>query len=632
MCGITGILAFNEIGRFSMINLARATETLALRGPDHQNTYLEERFGLGHRRLSILDLRPEAHQPMRDPSGRYVIAFNGEIYNWKALRQELEAKGVTFTTECDTEVLLHLLIHEGKAGLQRLNGFFAFAFYDTQTKYLLLARDRVGIKPLYYYTDEDKVLFASELKSILAYGVERELDTTALYSYLQLNYTPAPLSMIKGVHKLKPGHLLEVRGREVNIAPWYEIPFSAHGNDQRSYADQQKALTTLLEDSVQKRLVADVPVGSFLSGGIDSSVIAALATRHTEKLHTFSIGYADEPYFDETRYARLVADKLGTEHTVFSVTNADLYERLHSVLDYFDEPFADSSALPVYLVSQLTRQHATVALSGDGADELFSGYNKHSAFWRMQHQGWKERGVTALGGLWKALPQSRQNPLGNRFRQFARFAEGAKLSPQERYWRWASLATSTEATTLLSSSILDTFSQTDFDQHRQVWLRQLQAGSVQEALHTDSTLVLPDDMLTKVDRMSMANSLEVRVPFLDHRVVEFAMHLPEDRKITSSMRKRIVQDAFRDLLPAELYRRPKHGFEVPLLKWLRTDLKTMITNDLLSPARIEAQGIFSPKAVESLLQQLFSSNPGDAHARVWALVVFQSWYKKYFDE
>ena len=630
MCGIVGIIAFNEIGRFPMINLARATDTLDRRGPDHRATFVTERYGVGHRRLSIVDLSSDGHQPMRDPTGRYVLAYNGEIYNWRPLRQQLEAKGVQFRTQCDTELLLHLLIHEGKAALSKLNGFFAFAFFDTETQALLIGRDRMGIKPLYYAQDEDKVLFGSEMKALLAFGLERKLNKSALLHYLQLNYIPAPSTILQGIHKLAPGQVLEVEGRNVTVSDWYQVPFFPEGDLSTDYAQQQRELVELMEDSVAQRLIADVPVGSFLSGGIDSSVIAALAVRHTEKLHTFSIGYADEPYFDETRYAQLVAKKLGTEHTVFKVTNRDLYERLHAVLDYLDEPFADSSALPVYLVSELTRKHATVALSGDGADELFSGYNKHAAFHRMQHRGWKEKLVTMLGPLWSSMPQSRNNPLANRARQLARFAEGARLSPQERYWMWATFATEAQAHALLAPGFIEYTDQAAHRDQKSVILNRIREGTVQEALYTDARLVLPDDMLTKVDRMSMANSLEVRVPFLDHRVVEFAMRLPQESKINRQMRKRIVQDAFRDLLPPELYQRPKHGFEVPLLKWMQTDLKSEITQSWLAPEFVKEQGVFSPEAVQQLLKELFSTNPGDAHARVWALVVFQHWWKQYF--
>ena len=389
MCGITGIYAYNMVGRVSMINVANATSALSKRGPDFQGSWNDQQVALGHRRLSIIDPTPEGHQPMWDASQRYCIVFNGEIYNYKSLRQELLSAGVQFNSETDTEVLLNLYIKEGKAFLHKLNGFFAFAIYDTQEKSIFIARDRIGIKPLYYLTDNDRLLFASEMKSLMQYGIDKTIDFTALHTYLQLNYIPAPRTIFQSVKKLLPGQYIELANGELKIESWYTIPYAREKYTDQNYEQQQKTFADLLEQSVQKRLVADVPLGSFLSGGIDSSVIATLAKRHKEDLHTFSIGYKDEKFFDETDYAKAVAKKIGSEHTVFSLTNQDLYEHVHDILDYFDEPFADSSAIAVYILSQETKKHATVALSGDGADELFGGYNKHEAFNRII-QGGKE--------------------------------------------------------------------------------------------------------------------------------------------------------------------------------------------------------------------------------------------------
>lgn len=641
MCGITGIYAFNELGKFHMINLAAATDALASRGPDFGRSDIIERVGLGHRRLSIIDPSADGHQPMRDPSGRYTIVFNGEIYNYQSLRQRLQQQGVTFQSATDTEVLLQLYIHEGAACLEQLNGFFAFAIYDERKDLLFIARDRIGIKPLVYYHDEDKVLFASEIKSLLAYGIEKRIDYTSLQQYLQFNYVPAPHTMLQGIKKLMPGQYLKVskpREERVQFHTYYQIPFNekpTHPTQDHparlSYGQQQKRLATLLEDSVQRRLVADVPLGAFLSGGIDSSVIATLASRHVKQLNTFSVGYRDEPFFDETRYARQVADKLGTHHTVFSLTNRDLYEHLHELLDYLDEPFADSSALPVYILSKKTRQRVTVALSGDGADELFSGYTKHQAAWRTMHLGWAEQGVRALLPLWQSLPKSRNGKLTNKLRQLQRFAEGAQLTAQERYLRWATFMTGEETKNLLSEEVKERLVSTDYEARIQYLLRHVSndSESISQWLYTDTQLVLPNDMLTKVDWMSMAHGLEVRVPFLDHRVVEYAFQLPEETKINRQMKKRIVQDTFRSVLPKSLYRRPKKGFEVPLLGWFRSELKSTITQNLLEDAFIADQGIFDPSGIQRLRQQLFSSNPGDAHATVWALIVFQWWWKKY---
>ena len=365
-----------------MINLAKATESLASRGPDNHAVFNNEKVGLGHRRLSIIDTSSDAHQPMKDVTGRYRLVFNGEIYNYKSLKAQLEAKGVRFATSSDTEVLLYALIEEGAECLNKLNGFFAFAFYDERENSLLLARDRFGIKPLHIYQDEDKVLFASEVKSILAYGIERKLNYNALHTYLQLNYLPGSLSMFEGVRKLLPGHYFKIKGKEMEESAYYELKPKPIDH---SFDKSKSKFHSLLEQSVTDRLVADVPLGTFLSGGIDSSVISAIAARHVDELQTFSIGYKDEPYFDETGYANLVAEKIGSKHTVFKLTNDNLFAHLYDMLDYLDEPFADSSALAVYILSKETRKNVTVALSGDGADEIFAGYNKHAALYRMLH-------------------------------------------------------------------------------------------------------------------------------------------------------------------------------------------------------------------------------------------------------
>ncbi len=637
MCGITGIYAFNEVGKFHMINLASATEQLSQRGPDAGMTDIIGRVGLGHRRLSVIDTSAYGNQPMHDASGRYTIIFNGEIYNYREHRQALEAQGISFQSATDTEVLLYLYIKEGAACLQKLNGFFAFAVYDSEREHLFVARDRFGIKPLLYYHDEDKVIFASEMKSILAYGVEKELDYNSLYQYLQFNYIPAPHSIFKHISKLMPGHYMEVakaRDPRLQVNRYYEVPFDEDRLNPAhlSYEQQQQQLQTLLEQSVQRRLVADVPLGAFLSGGIDSSVITALASRHVDKLHTFSVGYRDEPFFDETAYAQKVASKFNTEHTVFSLTNQDLYSHLFSILDYLDEPFADSSTIPVYILSKETRKRVTVALSGDGADELFSGYNKHMAAWRTLHPGMAERTVGSMLNVWKALPKSRGNFFSNKVRQLQRFAEGTMLSPKQRYLRWATLLKPESSVRLLSTESLEKIDFEADEMRMEEITRPIsdQQESINQWLYTDMQLVLPNDMLTKVDLMSMANALEVRVPFLDHEVVKFAFQLPEDSKINGQMKKRIVQDAFRSVLPPELYRRSKQGFEVPLLGWFRSELKGRITDELLSDKFIEEQNIFDPEGIRQVKAKLFSNNPEDVHATVWALIVFQWWWKKYY--
>jgi asparagine synthase (glutamine-hydrolysing) len=628
MCGITGIYAFNQLGRLNMINLAKATEALASRGPDNQGHFHNDFVGLGHRRLSIIDTSPEANQPMTDSTGRYTIVFNGEVYNFKALRASLESKGIQFYTHSDTEVLLQLYILDGIAGIDKLNGFFAFAVYDKDEHELIIARDRFGIKPLHYFIDQDKILFGSEVKSILAYGIEKKLDTTALYTYLQLNYLPAPASMFVDMKKLLPGKYIRVKDNSCNIESYYNVeeriqPFSG------SFYDAVKQFQQLMETSVTDRLVADVPLGTFLSGGLDSTVVTAIASRNVDKLKTFSIGFKDEPFFDETNYANKAAKLLNTDHSVFKLSNNDLYAYLHDMLDYLDEPFADSSALAVYILSKETRKNVTVALSGDGADELFAGYNKHAALLKMFQGGVSSSLATGFSSVWKLMPKSRNGALANKIRQLDKFAKATKLNPQERYWMLASIADKLYASDLLAQND-DPIDFTAFEELRSSYLGSLQDKDISSNLLVDLKLVLPNDMLTKVDLMSMAHSLEVRVPFLDHRIVEFAFGLPDSMKITSNIRKRVVQEAFKGWIPPEIYNRGKKGFEVPLLKWFRTEMKSTIMDDLLEDQFIRDQGIFNPIMVKQLKKQLFSRNPGDVHAKIWALIVFQHWWKRNF--
>ncbi|MBL7847831.1 MAG: asparagine synthase (glutamine-hydrolyzing) [Cyclobacteriaceae bacterium] len=626
MCGITGVFAFNLVGKFSKINVAAATTSLAHRGPDFHDVYVDEWVCLGHRRLSIIDTREIAHQPMWDESGRWCIVYNGEIFNYRELRATLVNLGYTFRTESDTEVLLKLFIRDGASCLHQLNGFFAFCIYDKQEQSFFLARDRFGVKPLYYLHDDDKFLFGSELKAIHAYGINKNLDYDSLYTYLQLNYIPAPDTIFKHVKKLLPGHCLRVKGGHLALQSYYSIPYQPANLSTASYESAQGSFRDLLEQAVQRRLVSDVPLGAFLSGGIDSSVITALAKRHKPDLQTFSIGFRDEKYFDESRYAEIAAKHLGTNHTVFSLTNTEMSAHLHDILNSIDEPFADSSAIAVYLLSRETRKHATVALSGDGADELLGGYNKHAAFYRALHPGFAEKAVTALKPLWWLLPKSRHAPFSNTVRQLDRFARGAGLASAERYWLWAGFATQRQADRLLKPGLR---TNSVFMSRREELLNTLPVKeTLNDVLLTDMRLVLPNDMLTKVDRMSMAHAVEIRNPFLDVNVVNFLFTLPDHFKIDGRTRKKLLRDAFPGLLPAELYQRPKKGFEVPLLKWMRKDLKKIIRDELLSRQFIEEQGIFNYAEIRRLRNQLFAINPGDVHARMWGLVVFQWWWRE----
>lgn len=628
MCGLTGIYAFNEAGRFNLINLQRSIDRLEHRGPDAQGSYFDEKVGLGHRRLAVIDTSREADQPLSDHTGRYLILFNGEIYNFKLLRAELENRyQVQFRTKSDTEVLLYCYIHYRGNCLKKLNGFFSFAVYDKTEKSLFIARDRFGIKPLYYFSDNDKFLFASEMRSIMAFGIEREINRKSLSLFFQLNYIPAPYSILNGVYKLLPGHYIKLTRNEVEIRKYYEVS-ADNPAPPDSFKEQKQTLLEKLDDSVRQRLVADVPLGVFLSGGVDSSLITALASRHKEELETFSVGYPGQTFFDETPYARQVAGHFGTRHHVFNITNSDLYHHLDEILDHIDEPFADSSALPVYLLSKYTRKHVTVALSGDGADEIFAGYNKHMAFYRSIQKNLTNSILKSGHPLFRLLPRSRNNPLFNKFRQLERYARGLRFDISARYWFWASLMTPEDQERLFS---LEEYEKNELIDYR----KKLTAGlteppDMNTLLKKDLEFILPNDMLYKVDLMSMAHGLEVRVPFLDHHLVEYAFSLPVQSKIQRGMKKRILREILHDLIPGKLHKRPKHGFEVPLLNWFSNELRSTIENDLLNRNFIEDQGIFNVREVEQLKKKLFSGSPGDTHAHVWAMIVFQSWWKKHF--
>ncbi|OFZ03325.1 MAG: asparagine synthase (glutamine-hydrolyzing), partial [Bacteroidetes bacterium RIFOXYC12_FULL_35_7] len=441
MCGIAGIYSFTESGKESFSRVKTAISALSKRGPDGNGIFIKNNVALGHARLSIIDTSNAASQPFTDISGRYTIVFNGEFYNYKFFREQLKEKGYNFKSDSDTEVLLNLYIEYGISFFEKTDGDFAFAIYDSAEQSLLIARDRMGVKPLLYYQDENKFVFASEMKAIIRMEIPLELDAASMQIYFQLNYIPQPYSIFKNVHKLNQGEYIFIKGSTVNKASYYKIPYQSNSICSDSYEHAQKKVYTYLENSVLKRLMSDVPLGAFLSGGIDSSIISALASCHVKKFNTFSIGFKDEPFFDETHYAKLVADMHKTEHTVFSLSNNDLYEILFDVLEYFDEPFADSSALAVYILSQQTRKHVTVALSGDGADELFSGYNKHAAHLKAIEGGTLNSLIKAGSPLWGLFPQSRNSKTGNIFRQLQRFSEGLNMSDKDRYWRWCSLGT-----------------------------------------------------------------------------------------------------------------------------------------------------------------------------------------------
>lgn len=629
MCGIVGILDQLGIREHSIQALELASQRLEKRGPDAAGLKAFESAAFAHRRLSIIDTSESANQPFIDESERYSLVFNGEIFNYLEIKKELIGAGYHFRTNSDTEVVLIAYLHYGSNFLNKLNGFFALAIYDSLEKNCFLARDRFGIKPLIYYKSETQFIFASEMKAILAFDIPREIDQSSLFAYLQLNYVPEPHSMLQHVKKLAPGHYLKIDSKHrVQKIPFYQINYPPEQGiySQLSYGEAQEKFLDLLDQSVERRMVSDVPLGTFLSGGIDSSLITALAAQKTDKLSTFSIGFPDEPHFDETHYAQLVAKKYNTQHHVFEVRQKDLLESLYQSLDYFDEPFADSSALAVNLLSQKTSLEVKVALSGDGADELFAGYHKHHGEYLLRQQGIKQNLVKGLKPLWELLPKSRNSKIGNQIRKLHKFAEGSSLNQADRYWLWASLMNEAEVSNLL----LKKAKSSNYLSRKENLLKTISNGNdFNDVLATDVSLVLLSDMLRKVDLMSMSNGLEVRTPFLDHHLVNFAFSLPSNYKIDGNMKKKLVQDAARELLPPELYNRPKQGFEVPLLPWFKGELKEQIEKEWLHEKFIAEQNLFRSESVNELWKKANSSNPQDSAGNIWALICFNAWWKRY---
>ncbi|MDB9708526.1 asparagine synthase (glutamine-hydrolyzing) [Salibacteraceae bacterium] len=641
MCGILGLIDLNrDAGKFKQFE--PALSLLHHRGPDHQKAIIQSPIALGHTRLSIIDLDARSNQPMVDLSGRFTLAFNGEIYNYKELRNECEQLGYSFKTESDTEVLLVLFMHFGEKCLVKLNGFFAFGIYDKKEKSLFIARDRFGIKPLVYYQSETRFGFSSELKALMKFGFEKKIDKVSLFTFFKFNYIPAPSTILKNNYKLEPGHSLKITIKEDELEysknQWYSIPYDPTAEkdlNPHDYQQSQKVLKRFMRESVRRRLVADVPVGTFLSGGIDSSIITAIAKEEKDDIESFSIGFSDQPFYDESKYAVNVAKHLRVKHHVFDVKSADLIETADYVLNHLDEPFADSSALNVFMLSKHTRPHVKVALSGDGGDELFGGYNKHGAEFMLRYPQLKDHAVGKLKSVWDKLPASRSGYIGNVSRQLQKFADGYSLSARDRYWRWACILNEEQANYFIKEQMLDRDQRLSDDAHtykkrKDQLLKHIRKnGTLNEVLLSDMLLVLPNDMLYKVDSMSMAHALEVRTPFLDQHLVKHAFKLPVMFKVNHTTKKKILQDSYRDQLPHEVFSRQKKGFEVPLLEWFNGPMKTIFLDFASDRDFIQEQDLFNQDAINDLSTKLFSNKPGDAPASAWAFIVFQSWYKQH---
>jgi asparagine synthase (glutamine-hydrolysing) len=597
---------------------------LAHRGPDDRGCYAADGVVLGHRRLSIIDVA-SGHQPLRGARPTTVLVINGEIYNYRLLRAELERAGHEFKTASDSEVAAHAYDRWGDSFLERLDGMFALALWDGHRQRLILARDRMGEKPLFYCERDGLLLFASELTALLAHpAVSAALDPLALTHYLALEYVPGPRCIIAGVHKLEPGCALSCD--RTGVRRWRFWSLDPHPTTGLSYAAAVAELRQRLEAAVRARLVSDVPLGIFLSGGLDSSTIAALAAR-AGAIDTFSIGF-EEASFDESVHARAVARHIGARHHEHLVRGADMPELVPGLGALLDEPIGDASILPTYVLSRFARRHVTVALGGDGGDELFAGYPMYQAHRLTRTLGRLPRAVAApVCGLVRALPVAHRN-FTLQYRTLA-FLRGASAPAPLNHLLWMSSFSPDEQRELLTPDVLEAAAGATlaFEPALGHWAASAGAPLLARAMHMDALTYLADDILVKVDRASMAVALEVRAPFLARPVVEFAFSLPDRFRMRRLAGKRILRDAVRDLLPPAIPRRPKKGFGIPVGLWLNGPLRTLV-HDLLSAESLRAGGLFRPAAVDRLLREHHAGR-ADHRKPLWTLTVLELWRRSH---
>jgi asparagine synthase (glutamine-hydrolysing) len=624
MCGIAGF-TYQDAGMAAerMALLHQMCRVISHRGPDDQGVMLQGRVGLGMRRLSIIDLQG-GRQPISNEDGSIHVVFNGEIYNYQDLRRALEQSGHAFGTATDTESIVHAYEEYGIECVEHLRGMFAFALWDSRLDRLFLVRDRAGKKPLYYtITPRKTLVFGSEIKSLLQHPeVARTVDPEALDAYLSFGYVPDPLCIFEGIHKVPPGHYVVVKDGRATLHEYWDLRFEVVApRRQEEYVEE---LLAILDEAVRLRLIADVPVGAFLSGGIDSGTVVGVMARQLQRpVKTFSIGFHEDTH-NELQYARLVAKRFGTEHEEFIVT-PEVCQIVDQLAWHFDEPFADWSAIPTYMVSKLAREHVTVALSGDGGDELFAGYSHYLTHQRRRLYGylpWPLR-------RWGIRPFSHCLP----HRAWARnYLFNVSLDPVERHLDTVSVFTELNRRSLYSSDFRAQLPKSQpvvtatKDRLRD---RVKTGGALDELLYLDSKLYLPGDILTKVDRASMAVSLEVRAPLLDHKLIEYVSRIPASLKLRGGRTKHILKEAAHGLLPPEVVERRKQGFGLPVDRWIRQELRDRVRGTL-TDRRTRDRGYLDGRYLDVLLRE-HEEGRRDHSFRIWALFMLELWHRQFAD-
>ena len=626
MCGITGFIEKNKnapVGEREIL-LDKMCEIITHRGPDEQGTIVKDAAALGMRRLSIIDLK-SGQQPIFDCSGNLAIVFNGEIYNYRELKKDLESRGHHFKTNSDTETIVHLYEEFGADCLTHLRGMFAFAIYDFQAETLFIARDRVGKKPLFYaQTGQGNFVFGSELKTLLAHGeISREIDFAALDAYLTFGYVPEEFCIFKQVKKLAPGAFLIYRNGEIKTEKYWDFEF-AEKSAIKTEAEYIEILREKLREAVKVRLISEVPLGAFLSGGVDSSAIVGIMSQILETpVKTFSIGF-NEDSFDELKFARLAAKHFETEHHEFIVT-PDLVEIVDELVWHFDEPFADSSALPTFMVAKMAREYVTVVLSGDGGDELFAGYTRYVT---QQERGGFEK-------LPKFVRQNLLQKIGEKLPHGAKgknYLYNASLDRTNRYIDSISHFGNLKKREIYAADFsrkLNGESGKAAAIYEQIAASVASENQVERLLYLDSKTYLPSDILTKVDRMTMANSLEARVPLLDHELIEFVQTIPAEMKLKGIETKYIFKKSLEDSVPREILYREKQGFGVPINEWINRQLKERMHSDLLEKKTLE-RGYFDEKYIRVLLDEHHKNRRDHSH-NLWILWMLELWHRQFVD-
>ena len=628
MCGIAGFWSVEgRVCDDPEGNATRMAQAMQRRGPDDNGIWLsgDRRVVLAHRRLSILDVSSRGHQPMLSPDGRSVIVYNGEIYNFRDIRSDLEREGDRFVTGTDTEVILAAYRRHGVDCLRSFNGMFAFAIWDEEDQSLFLARDRFGVKPLLYLWQGGLFLFASEMKAIKAFDglPPLTINNPAIRRFFYLTYLMSPDTVYNEIRHLDAGHFLVVKDGNLRFERWYDLS-PRYSEKFHSEVEGVQALRGTLEKAVRDRLVSDVPLGAFLSGGVDSSIVVGLMAKNSPKrVKTFTVGYDDAPLYDESGFAREVARHFGTEHSEIRISLRDALAVIPDALDYLDQPFGDSSCIPTYLISRETRKEVTVALSGDGGDEVFAGYSKYQAeafvpyFKMIPGAVWSN-----VRRLLANIPEGRQSSLHEYVRILKKFLRAANPDQVSRHCSLMFPLDEREIVQLAGEEAAG-----DIRRSVAALMDRIGTGNIDRALYTDVNMCLKDDMLTKVDLMGMANSLEIRNPFLDYRVVELAARMPGEWKLRGTERKHILKSAFRDFLPPLVLKRTKKGFGVPVGEWLRNELRGLF-EETVSRRNVGRIGILKYENIDRMYKAHLSGKR-DVTPLLWSILVFHWWANRF---